>query len=53
MGTIGALLLQVILGIFKTIFGTDNPCETEVRNAKPEIPLPARPDADLLRELGL
>lgn len=54
MGWIG-IAVDVLLRVFKAIFGMDKPATTGVTNAKPDKPLPgpAGGDDTLLRELGV
>lgn len=54
MGSIGAIIGQILAAILKAIFGTDKPTSYEVRQARPDVPLPpTKTDADYLRELGM
>jgi hypothetical protein len=54
MGSLGAILGQIIAAIFRAIFGTDKSTSYEVRQARPDVPVPTpKTDADYLRELGM
>jgi len=50
---IWGVIVDVLLKIFKGLFGTDKPAETEVKHEKPPKPVGVPSDDQLLRELGL
>ena len=47
------IVWDIFIRTLKGFFGTDKPLVTEVQNAKPEIPLPVKSDAELLADLGM
>jgi hypothetical protein len=51
--TIGEIIGAILAALIRAIFGTDKATSYEVRQARPDVPLPVKSDAELLKELGL